>query len=158
MFRAITTLYLLAISLDALPKGADVKTAPTAPINKVSPLDKEALLREVQWIIKDAIIGKLEVLDQNCSKLTLEVEKDYLKATVNKEFFYILKNSVAIDGQEYKSSTCYKKTLNDQTQVECIARSTKAIKALDETKALIFYISYTDRTIEKCPSLGTLFN
>lgn len=148
-------LNILVILIPAVfGKGSEVNNGST--IHKVSPLDKEAILSEVHWILQKASDGIFKIDDKNCKNLSVVFEAGILKASVNNKNFYILTEEKQIESKRYAPSTCFQKVSDKNTQIECISRSVQALKNMNQKEMLIFYISYNQDFLLSCPSDKTI--
>ena len=149
---------ILCLNSHVIFGKADNQNKEQPAIVKVSPLDKEALLRSVHFVLKDGAEGHRVIEDKNCLDLTFNRDSGYLVARVNNSNYYILGTETTIEGELYKPSACYINESKNLTKLECVARSSQAIDSLDENTALTFYMEYNDLSIKKCPSSGSVFN
>lgn len=150
-FLIFLLITILPFSLFA--KGRDNYSS---TIIKVSPSDKESLLREVRWTLNLGVIGQRAIEDKRCKNFKLEGEGNFFEAKVNGKSFYILDSERTINLKRYKKSTCYKSKNGDITQVECIARTLDAIQEMNEDDKLVFYTKYSSKAILTCPSSGSI--
>ncbi len=127
-------------------------------IIKVAPLNKEALLRNIQWVLQEGIDGVKTISDSQCDTLDYTSGRGYLIANTNGLKYYILNRKMNIDGKIYNPSICYTNHFKGSYKIECITRSDKALISLDEDSHLVFYMEYNQASINKCPSRGSVFN
>ena len=125
-------------------------------INKVAPFEKEALAREVKWVVEGAINKIREIKDPKCENLNFFSDDDLLDVTVNEQHFYIVISDTFIATKKYHRSSCAKATNGEVVEIECVARSEDAIENLDEEDKLVFYTKYDSKSILVCPAVGAI--
>lgn len=135
-----------------LPKGAPIDESTNSEYERVAPIDKELLFKDIKIVINQSINGSKNISDPDCRDLKINESKDIIRISVGADTFLILKNATIIDSKNYTRSSCYKSITSSVTQIECVARSIESINRMSEQDKFGFYIKFDSSSLLMCPT------